>query len=128
LSTHILPEVQATCDQVQIIQKGELIYNASIEELNQRGQGNNLTAAFKTPPDLAELSKLAGVNHVSVIDHSRFNIQFENEDFAEILVQQAVSSNWGLFELIPQNSSLEEIFVELTTTDNSDQEAQENAA
>jgi len=43
-------------------------------------------------------------------------------------VQQAVSSNWGLFELIPQNSSLEEIFVELTTADNSDQQTQENAA
>jgi len=128
LSTHILPEVQATCDRVQIIRKGELIYHASIEELNQRGQGNNLTAAFKTPPDLSKLNNLAGVNHVSVVDHCRFNIQFENENFAETLVQQAVSSNWGLFELIPQNSSLEEIFVELTTADNSDQQTQENAA
>ncbi len=128
LSTHILPEVQATCDRVQIIRKGELIYHASIEELNQRGQGNNLTVAFKTPPGLTELNRLAGVSHVSVVDHSRFNIQFEENDFAESLVQQAVSKNWGLFELIPQNSSLEEIFVELTTSENSDLETQESAA
>ena len=128
LSTHILPEVQATCGRVQIIRKGALIYSSSIEELNQQGQTNNLTVAFKTPPGLQELSDLTGVNHITEMDHLRFNIQFENDNFAESLVQQAVSKNWGLFELIPQNTSLEEIFVELTTSEAGDQETQENAA
>ncbi len=128
LSTHILPEVQATCDRVQIIRKGALIYSASIEELNQQGQANNLTVAFKTPPGLQELSDLTGVNNITEIDHLRFNIQFENENFAESLVQQAVAKNWGLFELIPQTTSLEEIFVELTTSETDNHEIQENAA
>ena len=47
---------------------------------------------------------------------------FKYPYFAEKLVQQAVTNNWGLFELIPQNSSLEEIFVELTTSEDSPQE------
>ena len=122
LSTHILPEVQATCDRVQIIRRGELIYHASIDELNQRGQGNNLTVAFNSPPELKELESISGVSFINKIDSHRFHIQFDQQSFAEKLVQQAVTNNWGLFELIPQNSSLEEIFVELTTSEDSPQE------
>jgi hypothetical protein len=46
----------------------------------------------------------------------------------EQLVQLSVAQQWGLFELIPDNSSLEEIFVELTTADNTDTEQSEEAA
>lgn len=119
LSTHILPEVQAACDRVQIIRRGELIYSASIEELNQRGQGNNLTVAFSTPPDAQQLNDLHGVSFTREVDPHRFQIQFESPDFAQQLVQHSVEKNWGLFELIPQNTSLEEIFVELTTAETS---------
>jgi len=117
LSTHILPEVQATCDRVQIIRRGELIYNASIEELNQRGKGNHLTAAFNNAPTEQELAELPGVSAVHKIDPQRFQVQFESEQFAESLVQISVEKQWALFELIPDNTSLEEIFVELTTAD-----------
>ncbi|MCK4709528.1 MAG: ATP-binding cassette domain-containing protein, partial [Gammaproteobacteria bacterium] len=123
LSTHILPEVQATCDRVQIIRQGELIYHASIEELNQRGKGNGLTVAFRTPPSAQTLSNLDGTSLITQIDKQRFHIQFEQQNFAEQLVQQAVSNSWGLFELIPQNTSLEEIFVELTTSEDVEQQA-----
>lgn len=117
LSTHILPEVQATCDRVQIIRRGELIYNASIDELNQRGKGNHLTVAFNNPPNEQTLADLPGVTAAHTIDPHRFQIQFDDEDFAELLVEASVQKQWALFELIPDNTSLEEIFVELTTSD-----------
>lgn len=117
LSTHILPEVQATCDRVQIIRRGDLIYNASIDELNQRGKGNHLTVAFKQPPGQQALADLSGVKAVNVVDPQRFQIQFEQDDFAQKLVKTSVEKDWRLFELIPDNTSLEEIFVELTTAD-----------
>lgn len=117
LSTHILPEVQATCDRVQIIRRGELIYNASIDELNQRGKGNHLTVAFNNPPHAKEITDIAGTAAVNSIDPHRFQIQFDVENFAQSLVEISVAKHWGLFELIPDNTSLEEIFVELTTSD-----------
>lgn len=117
LSTHILPEVQSTCDRVQIIRRGELIYHASIDELSKRGQGNSLTVAFRRAPSESTLAQLEGVRHISPVDTHRFQIQFEQDDFAEQLVQQSVAQHWGLFELIPDNTSLEEIFVELTTAE-----------
>jgi ABC-2 type transport system ATP-binding protein len=117
LSTHILPEVQATCDRVQIIRRGEMIYNASIEELNQRGSSNQLKVAFSQPPEQSALLALEGVSAVNSIDTQRFQIQFESSEFAQSLVEASVRQQWGLFELIPDNSSLEEIFVELTTAE-----------
>jgi ABC-2 type transport system ATP-binding protein len=117
LSTHILPEVQTTCDRVQIIRRGELIYQASIDELNQQGNRNHLSVAFRQPPALDELTQLSGVNAVNSIDPQRFHIQFEHEDFAQQLVETSVSRQWGLYELIPDNTSLEEIFVELTSNE-----------
>ncbi len=117
LSTHILPEVQATCDRVQIIRRGEMIYNASIEELNQRGSSNQLKVAFKQPPDEQALLALQGVTTVNSIDAQRYQIQFETTEFAQSLVEASVKQQWGLFELIPEHTSLEQIFVELTTAE-----------
>lgn len=128
LSTHILPEVQATCDRVQIIRKGELIYHASKEELNQHGNSNKLTVAFKTPPEAHDLDNLDGVNQVTKIDNQHYQVQFEAANFAEYLVQQSVANNWGLFELIPQNTTLEEIFVELTTSESFEHPPAEDTA
>lgn len=123
LSTHILPEVQATCDRVQIIRAGELIYSSSIEALNQQGHGDRLTVAFARPPDMAQLQQACAARHVEALDKQHFSIQFENDDCAEKLVRTSVEHDWGLYELIPEQSSLEEIFVELTTHDAPDSEA-----
>jgi ABC-2 type transport system ATP-binding protein len=117
LSTHILPEVQTTCNRVQIIRCGEMIYNSSIEELNQRGSSNQLKVAFRRPPEQQALLELDGVTTVNSIDTQRFQIQFEDAEFAQSLVETSVQQHWGLFELIPDNTSLEEIFVELTTAE-----------
>ncbi len=117
LSTHILPEVQATCDRVQIIRQGDLIYNSSIDDLNLLGQGDSLVVAFNNPPDIPKISTISGVQKVIVLDPNRFQLQVEDDSIAEQIVQQSVAENWGLFELIPDNSSLEQIFVELTTAE-----------
>lgn len=128
LSTHILPEVQATCDRVQIIRRGELVYHAGIDELNARGTGNRLTVALKNPPMPDQLQQIHGCLQANPVDHQRFHIQFEGDNFAELLARHAVENRWGLFELIPDNTSLEEIFVELTTSDTIDEPATKERA
>ncbi len=115
LSTHILPEVQATCSHVQIIRQGELIYSAGIDELNQQGQHKRLTVAFHRPPELEDLQRALPDVRITRIDAQRFQIIFEQDAYAERLAPLSVEHDWGLFELIPDQSSLEEIFVELTT-------------
>jgi ABC-2 type transport system ATP-binding protein len=116
LSTHILPEVQATCDRVQIIRRGELIYNAPIDELNRHGQRGQLTIALRNPPTLQDLERITGVSSAEILGPQRFRIHGDQQ-VAVQLARLSAEHGWDLFELVPDNSSLEDIFVELTTSE-----------
>ncbi|MCP4433182.1 MAG: ATP-binding cassette domain-containing protein [Gammaproteobacteria bacterium] len=121
LSTHILSEVQTTCDRVQIIRQGELIYNASIEMLNQ-GRKSSISIALKRAPAADVLQRIKHVSHVEQKDDQRFHLFFDTASPAEIIVQQSVENDWGLIELTPDQQSLEDLFIELTQHQNTDHE------
>ncbi len=115
LSTHILPEVQATCDHVQIINKGEIVLNDSIEGLSQHMQSSALSIALRNVPDIAIIQKIAGVKSVQDQGDGRLHIFYDpSTDPTDALVELAVQKRWGLCELLPQRASLEDIFVHLT--------------
>jgi len=113
LSTHILSEVQATCDRVQIIRAGELIYSASTESLNQ-GHESSVKIALRNPVPPNELSCLTGVDHVETLEAGRYRVFFTANSNPDALVAAAVQQEWGLYELIPEQQSLEDLFIELT--------------
>jgi len=113
LSTHILSEVQTTCDRVQIIRAGELIYSASTEALNQ-GHESSIKIALRNPVSSGELSCLAGVDHVETLEAGRYRVFLSANANPDALVAAAVQQQWGLYELIPEQQSLEDLFIELT--------------
>lgn len=116
LSTHILPEVQTTCDRVQIINKGELVLNESIEGLEHHMKSASLTIAFHQSPDLTALENLPGVKSVQPEKDGRLRIFHETgQNPTDALLRMAVNNNWGLYEIRPGRLSLEQIFVELTS-------------
>ncbi len=117
LSTHILPEVQATCDRVQIIHKGRLVLSDSIEALAHHLKSAALLVAFRQPPDMARLEQLPGVRSVQTDAGGRVRIFHEpSVDPTDAVVRLAGESGWGLHEIAPERLSLEELFVELTAT------------
>lgn len=126
LSTHILSEVQATCDRVLIIREGNLIYSTSIEALKNHKKVHSITVAFKQPPAVNHLKKIDQVERVEVIDSNRFRLNFNTESPAEALVRESVMQNWGLFELVPDHTSLEEVFIELTQDETTGVEKEED--
>jgi ABC-2 type transport system ATP-binding protein len=114
LSTHILPEVQAVCSHVQIINHGHLILNDTIEGLFAQIQNTHFQVGLRRPPDINELDQIQGVESVEAQDDNHFRIQHLAENNpAEALVEQAVAGNWGLYKLIPEQRTLEQVFVEL---------------
>ena len=116
LSTHILPEVQATCDHVQIINRGELVLNESIEGLEQHMKAASLTVAFRQPPASGTLEKLAGVKSVRQEKDGRMQVFHESGiNPTDDILRLAVQKNWGLYEIRPGRLSLEQVFLELTT-------------
>lgn len=124
LSTHILPEVQAVCSHVQIINQGQLVFSDSMQSLNQRMQCNQLLVAFVRPPVEKQLLELAGVSQVDNLQNGRFRLHMDDaQPIAELIVSTSITQNWGLIELTPEKQTLEQIFVELTSSDISKEHA-----
>lgn len=118
LSTHILPEVQAICDRVLIISNGELVLDRNLGDLSAEGPGSSLQVGLRYPPEISELENLNGVNSVTSLGENRFRIEYDHDSgLPEHLAVFAASQNWGLFELIPERDSLENIFIRLTGGD-----------
>lgn len=118
LSTHILPEVQAVCNKVQIIHQGQLVYNSSLQHMTQHGGSGSLMVAFKMPPDISSLKEQAFIKDCATISPHRFRIQVDDREMAaQDIAELSVKQQWGLLELIPEATALEQIFVELTTGD-----------
>ena len=125
LSTHILPEVSTTCQTVIIINQGKLEAIDTPENLTARLQGHEtIFVEVDGPADqvAARLQGLAGVNRVVRKDGQAGRNSWEIEAVKDHhirsqLAHAVVTSGWGLHELRPVGLSLEEIFLQLTTSD-----------
>ena len=130
LSTHILPEVAQTCQRVVIINKGRVVAEDTPENLTARLQGAaSVYVEIDAQGADAEsvLSSIPGVTAVSVSTRhgasTGFEVQSERGlDVRRSVAQAVVGAGLGLVELRPMRMSLEEIFLQLTTTDTPSEE------
>ena len=123
LSTHILPEVELMCNHVQIIDKGKLVFNGDIDVLKRQRIGNKLLIGFSNSPTVEELVKIKGVIEAELAENNMMRVRFaEGEAPHEAIVQAAVKNKWGLYQIAPDQTSLEDVFTQLTH-----QDAAENA-
>ena len=115
LSTHILPEVEAVCDRVQIMHHGSIVYSDTIVALKRMHSGATVLLGLRRPPPLTELAALPGVGAVEEIEPTVIRIHFASgEDPTDRLVAESVARNWGLYQLQAAQTSLEDVFVNLT--------------
>jgi ABC-2 type transport system ATP-binding protein len=130
LSTHILPEVEQTCEQVVIISKGKLVATDSVENLTNRLRGSEAVAVEVAAQDDApaadsirqKLEQVPGVSRVLFKDTRNGRHAFEVESLQgrsirADLARAVVESGWSLLELHAVALSLEEIFLQLTATE-----------
>jgi ABC-2 type transport system ATP-binding protein len=130
LSTHILPEVAQTCQKVVIINKGKVVATDTPEALTERLHGSLTTfVQVHGPADDVQrtLQALPGVTRVNLTeargDYSNFNVDTETGvDARRDVAAAVVRGGWGLLELRPVRMSLEDIFLSLTTTENTEME------
>jgi ABC-2 type transport system ATP-binding protein len=116
LSTHILPEVQSTCERVLIIHDGRLVLDETLDSLQNNAALNSVSVALRHPPAPEELQGLDGVREVVSLDPCRFRLHYRRDaDTPTAVARAAVERDWGLYELVPQADSLEETFLRLTS-------------
>ncbi|MDQ7016112.1 MAG: ATP-binding cassette domain-containing protein [Gammaproteobacteria bacterium] len=120
LSTHILPEVQATCSRVQIIHRGQLVFNEQMQRLTDDFPTTHLNVRLGAMADLELIYSMEGVEGVQPKADGRLIIEIDPEhNPASRLASLAVQKGWGVFEISPQRQSLEQVFVGLTCQEQS---------
>jgi ABC-2 type transport system ATP-binding protein len=133
LSTHILPEVAATCQRVIIIYRGTITAEDTIDKLQGRvSQRASVRVVVKGPRQEVEvaLSEIDGVTQVTPSgthqNETAFSVEVASEtDIREAVFKTVVAGDWTLLELAPQRASLEDVFMKLTTHDEGVPDAQE---
>lgn len=121
LSTHILPEVEATCDRILIINKGKIVADGTAETLRKQASGSELIKVRIEDNNgmdiLQSLKSLPSVEQITPLDlnSNRFEIQSKTGQSAKREVfHLCVQKGWILTELIPVETRLEDIFRNLT--------------
>ncbi len=123
LSSHILPEVSQLCQRVIIINRGQIIASDTPENLSrQMGHGSRISLAVNGPQDkvLAALQGLPGVGRVDSLAAGRFLVEgAEGGDLRPELARLLVQQGFDLLELKSQEFSLEDVFLNLVTEEES---------
>jgi ABC-2 type transport system ATP-binding protein len=129
LSTHILSEVEAVCDRVQILNRGRIVYNDRIAALQRFRRGHSVLVGFRRPPSMDEMSRLPGVEGVEAAadgllrivrgaapasEGPRNGTATDVPDPIDTLVRLSVERNWALTHLSVERATLEDVFVQLT--------------
>jgi len=117
LSTHILPEVEAVCDRVEIMHLGAIVYSDTIDALRRFRGGHVLRVGLRRVPPLEQITQLPGVASAEAGDSFVRVLPANGQDPAEAIVRASVERDWGLHYLAPDAASLEDVFVQLTTAE-----------
>ena len=123
LSTHILPEVEATCDRILIINDGKIVADGTSESLRKQAQGQEIlrvgiSEAKNKDEVISALQSLETVGMVDPVDNGDFTFILNSKDnlsSRKSVFEMCVKNNWVLSELTPIETKLEDIFRDLTT-------------
>lgn len=116
ISTHILPEVQAACDYIMMIEHGNMVFKGSIEEFNNYMDPSVLLVIMHNAPvDDSEFMSIEGMERVEKLTKTRFRLHFKGDnDIVGRVVKKAVSNNWHLREISLEKESLDKVFAKLS--------------
>ena len=120
LSTHILPEVEATCDRIMIINQGQIVADGTSESLRKQASGRSILRLRISGGSTSDIQRaLLGIENASLVDiigknENRFEIQSKGPELNEAVFRLCIKNNWVLQEMVPFETKLEDIFRDLT--------------
>lgn len=121
LSSHILAEVEATCDRIMIISKGKIVANGSPDQLRKQATGREVLKVRIEDGNRNDIFKaLQSVSSIEVVDFaSREDHLFEIQSKPETTSRREIfelckSKGWVLTEMTPIETKLEDVFRDLT--------------
>lgn len=115
-STHIMQEVEAICERVVVINRGNIVANDRLENLMARhGRGASVIVEFESVVDTTEIASIEGVAGVDALDDRRYRVRIASGvDIRPEIFRFAADRNLSLIGLKQEENSLESVFRELT--------------
>lgn len=114
LSTHIMQEVEAICDRVIILSKGQIVADDKAKTLQQELEHQTVYVEFDAVVTKAQLSNIPNVSKVEALEKGWLIESIAPEDLRKSVAQHAQTQNWLILTLNIEQKSLEEVFKELT--------------
>jgi ABC-2 type transport system ATP-binding protein len=115
LSTHIMQEVEAICDRVIIINKGEIVANDATANLRKNKTKQIITVEFDKTVDIALLKTIPNIETVKMMGEKVWQLQTTAEaDVRKDVFNFAVSNNLGVLTLNREEQKMEDVFKDLT--------------
>lgn len=114
LSTHIMQEVEAICDRVIIISKGQIVADDTAKILQQDLQHQTVYVEFDNKVSAAQLIKIPNVSKVEALNNGWLIESLSNTDLRKEVAQYAQAKDWLILTLNIEQKTLEEVFKELT--------------
>ncbi|MEZ2444807.1 ABC transporter ATP-binding protein [Chitinophaga sp. RCC_12] len=114
-SSHILSEVQATCDTIKMIEQGRVVFTGTVNDFNNYIAPNSMLLYFSNAPELSVLKAIPGITGALPTDNGWWRLHFDTApEIAETVVELSARNGWKLREIQLERSSLEEIFAKLS--------------
>lgn len=114
LSTHILSEVQATCQDIKMIENGKMVFSGTLEEFDNYVKPNSVIVSLLNNVTNNDLM-LDGIKDVENLGEHRFRLRYDGtEESVARIAETCVSKGWGLTELNIERSSLDTVFATLS--------------
>ena len=115
-SSHILQEVEAICDRVIIINKGNIVADDQLSNLQKTNKNSHaVIVQFKEEVNIELLKKLSDVDQVKHYQISNFKLETQNPEFVrKQLLELSLQHNLNIVSLQSESNSLEEVFRNLT--------------
>jgi ABC-2 type transport system ATP-binding protein len=114
LSTHIMQEVEAICDRVIIISKGQIVADDTAKILQQDLQHQTVYVEFDNKVSAAQLKKIPNASKVEALNNGWLIESLSNTDLRKEVAQFAQAQDWLILTLNIEQKTLEEVFKELT--------------
>lgn len=115
LSTHILSEVQAICDNIYMIESGKLVFSGTMEDFDNYVAPESFIVEFANSPSKEVLENLTENNGIEALEDGSYRIFLKDDiSITEKYIQESVKQNWNLKNIYVERASLSEIFAQLS--------------
>jgi ABC-2 type transport system ATP-binding protein len=119
INSHLLSEVERTCDRVAILDRGRVIRTGSVDDLTRPGRRYRVGLAGGPAPPAGAF---AGPGVAVAARDGHLDVEADDLEALNALIDRVRAASFVITEVVPQRSALEDVFIEVVTTENGNRE------